>query len=253
MSKIVSVIMPTYNSELTVADSITSVIEQTFNEWELLITDDCSTDGTLDILYSFAKVDSRIKIFRNVQNSGAGASRNNSIKEACGRFIAFLDSDDIWVASKLEKQIKFMLENEFALTYTQYNKIDHSGNITGFISPPICVNYSRLLKSNVIGCLTAVYDTKILGKVFMPTIRKRQDMALWLTILERIEFAWCLPENLACYREGHESLSSNKLKILSSQWFFYKKYMKFNTFKAGWYFCNYVVQALKKHGLQKKL
>ncbi|WP_455425035.1 glycosyltransferase family 2 protein [Dryocola sp. LX212] len=253
MSPTVSVIMPTFNSELTVADSIKSVIQQTYHDWELLITDDCSIDGTQKILEEFSAHDLRIKIFRNEVNSGAGVSRNNSIMQARGRFIAFLDSDDMWEKEKLEEQISFMLKNSYYLTYTQYKKIDEFGQVSGFIHPPHCVNYSELLKANVIGCLTAMYDTKKLGKIYMPTIRKRQDMALWLKILEQIDFAWCVPKELAIYREGHNSLSSNKFKILISQWQFYKNHLNFSTYKAAWYFTFYVIRSIKKHGIRKTL
>ncbi|WP_105649026.1 glycosyltransferase family 2 protein [Cronobacter dublinensis] len=249
MLNLVSIIMPTWNSAATISESINSVINQTYPHWELLITDDCSTDGTMDILRDLAAADSRIKIFKNETNSGAGIARNNSISHAQGRFIAFLDSDDMWHAEKLEKQTRFMLDNGYTLTYTHYQKINQRGEITGRINPPTCVNYSELLKSNVIGCLTAMYDTAEIGKVYMPSIRKRQDMALWLKILEKVDYAWCLPESLALYREGHQSLSSNKIKVLASQWAFYRHYLQFNPVKSVWYFTYYVIRALKKHGI----
>ncbi|EOD8840280.1 glycosyltransferase family 2 protein, partial [Enterobacter hormaechei] len=172
---------------------------------------DQSTDDTLEIIKDLAAKDSRIKIFQNENNSGAGISRNKSISNAQGRFIAFLDSDDMWEKDKLTKQINFMIKNGYHLTYTQYIKVDEDGNIKGKIHPPLEVDYNELLKSNVIGCLTAIYDTEKLGKVFMPSIRKRQDMALWLKILQVIPKAYCFPEELAIYREGRGSLSSNKL------------------------------------------
>ncbi|EKS1847072.1 glycosyltransferase family 2 protein [Cronobacter muytjensii] len=248
-SNLVSIIMPSWNSELTIADSINSVIGQTYTNWELIITDDCSSDGTVNLLKDFANKEPRIKLFFNDKNSGAGVSRNNCIKNAKGRFIAFLDSDDMWHAEKLEKQTQFMLDNDYTLTYTHYQKINQRGEITGRIHPPTCVNYSELLKSNVIGCLTAMYDTAEIGKVYMPSIRKRQDMALWLKILEKVDYAWCLPESLALYREGHQSLSSNKIKVLASQWAFYRHYLQFNSVKSAWYFTHYVIRALKKHGI----
>ncbi|MGV7092680.1 glycosyltransferase family 2 protein [Siccibacter turicensis] len=251
MTDLVSIVMPTWNSEATVYDSIKSVVEQTYPNWELLITDDCSSDGTMNVLLDFAASDKRIKVFKNTSNSGAGVARNNSIAHAQGRFIAFLDSDDLWHAEKLSKQISFMLDHNYALSYTYYRKINSSGEVTGHIIPPGFVSYSELLKSNVIGCLTAMYDTATTGKVFMPAIRKRQDMALWLKILQDIDYAWCLPEELASYREGHNSLSSNKLKILFSQWDFYRNYLNFNPIKAAWYFSFYVWRALRKHKVYK--
>lgn len=242
---LVSIIMPTFNSIKTVKDSIKSVLEQSYLNWELLITDDCSTDGTYEYILSLD--DERIRVFRNKINSGAGASRNISIKNAKGRYIAFLDSDDLWHKDKLYIQISFMKSKNLGLCYSGYQKIGMNGALGKKIQPPEFVNYHQLMKSNVIGCLTAVYDQNIVGKVFMPTIRKRQDMALWLKILETIDYAECAPGILAYYREGHESLSSNKIKILSSQWSFYRKYMKLNLYQAIYYFSFYVTKALMKH------
>ena len=132
---LVSIIMPTFNSSSTVADSIKSVLEQSYSNWELLITDDCSTDDTLGIIQSFSDRDSRIKVFQNTENGGAGISRNNSISMAKGRFIAFLDSDDMWFKDKLFEQINFMLENDYALTYTNYIKVDENNNVIGTVWP----------------------------------------------------------------------------------------------------------------------
>lgn len=247
MMPTVSIIMPSYNSAMTISESIESVQRQSLVNWELLITDDNSNDETINIIKKYQKNDSRIKLFVLETNGGAGIARNNSIENAKGRFIAFLDSDDIWHENKLEKQINFMIEHNHALTYTAYQKIDINGRLGGVIRPPANVSYNELLKSNVIGCLTAVFDTQLVGKVYMPHIRKRQDMALWLLILKKIEFAWCLNDVLAYYREGHISLSSNKFKVLSSQWFFYRKYLMLSPFSSIYYFTHYVFRAFFKH------
>ncbi|WP_319802467.1 glycosyltransferase family 2 protein [Candidatus Symbiopectobacterium sp. NZEC135] len=243
--------MPTYNSSKTVCESIDSVLAQTYPNWELIITDDCSSDDTYALVSSYAKNDQRIKVFVNAINSGAGVSRNNSIENANGRYIAFLDSDDLWKNKKLELQISFIKDNNYQLVYSGYDKIDSNGNYISRIIPPAKVSYDRLLKSNVIGCLTALYDTHTLGKVYMPTIRKRQDMALWLKILKQTDYAYCIPESLALYREGHQSLSSNKVKILFTQWLFYRHYLKFDVFRSSYYFLNYIFYGLKKHGVKK--
>ncbi|MGM8924321.1 glycosyltransferase family 2 protein [Enterobacter hormaechei subsp. steigerwaltii] len=188
MKELVSIIMPSYNSSKTIISSIQSVLAQKYEDWELLITDDCSSDDTLEIILSFSKKDERIKVFSFDNNYGAGAARNNSIEKANGRYIAFLDSDDMWHEDKLTKQVDFMLTGHYGLTYTAYSKINVDGQVKKQIKPPAQVNYNELLKSNVIGCLTAMYDVKMLGKVYMPLIRKRQDMALWLNILKKIDF-----------------------------------------------------------------
>ena len=154
---LVSIIMPAYNSEKYISESIESVIKQTYQNWELLITDDKSQDSTRTIVKSYSKKDPRIKLFFNSENGGAGVARNNSIKEANGRFIAFLDADDIWLPEKLEKQINFMLEGEYIFTYTAYQKFKGTSSL-GIFLPPSTTTYNKLLSSNVIGCLTAVYD-----------------------------------------------------------------------------------------------
>ncbi|MDT3608581.1 glycosyltransferase family 2 protein [Cronobacter sakazakii] len=246
-SDLVSVIMPSFNSSATIEESISSVQRQTYKNWELLITDDCSTDDTVNIIKRYAANDPRIKFFTNETNLGAGVSRNNSIAESNGRYIAFLDSDDIWVEDKLQRQIRFMQDNNIAFCYANYQKISATGEKGKIIVAPSKVNYHELLKSNVIGCLTAIYDSSVLGKVFMPEIRKGQDMALWLKILQKIDYAWCVNETLAYYREGHESLSSNKFKILSARWGFYRRYLNFNFIKSSYYFSFYFIRALLKH------
>ena len=243
----VSIIMPSFNSEETIQAAIESVRAQTYSNWELIISDDNSSDSTVEIVEKNVLYEPRIILIQHSENRGAGFSRNEAISKARGKYIAFLDSDDIWHEKKLEIQIRFMSERKLALSYTQYQKINMEGVKGKIIIPPSVTSYSELLKSNVIGCLTAVYDQEILGKMYMPLIRKRQDMALWLDILKKIEFAYCVPEVLAFYREGHNSLSSNKIKILSSQWEFYRGYLKFGIFRSAYYFSFYVFKALKKH------
>lgn len=244
---LVSIVMPSFNSSATIRDSIESIQRQTYTNWELLVTDDCSSDDTVEIVKNIAANDPRIILFINQKNSGAGVSRNNSIAKSSGKYIAFLDSDDLWIESKLERQVKFMIKNHIFLSYTCYQKIN-SNNIPGkIITPPEKINYRELLKSNVIGCLTAMYDAETLGKMYMPTIRKRQDMALWLKILDKVDYAHCVNEVLAYYREGHNSLSSNKVTILAAQWDFYRNYLEFNLPKSCFYFYFYIIRALLKH------
>lgn len=229
-SYLVSIIMPTFNSEKTVLLSVDSVINQSYSNWELLITDDSSSDNTWDLLVGLSKLDARIKIYKNSKNMGAGYTRNNSISISKGRFIAFLDSDDLWHEDKLKNQIKFMLDNDYALTYTQYQKFSKDGCL-GVVRPPKTTTYNQLLFSNVIGCLTAIYDAEKLGKRYMPLIRKRQDMGLWLDILEIIPKAYCLESNLAKYRVDM-GMTSNKLKVLNYQWSFYRDVVGLNIFRS---------------------
>ncbi len=245
MQPLVSVIMPTYNAQRYLSESINSVIAQTYNNWELLITDDCSSDDTLTIAKKYAETDPRIKLFKQQQNQGAGAARNNSIMNANGKYIAFLDADDLWLPEKLEKQVAFATKNNYAFTYTSYQKLSN-GIVSAVIHPPKSTTYSKLMYSNVIGCLTAMYDAEQLGKKYMPLIRKRQDMGLWLDILKETATAYCLQEPLATYRVG-VGMSANKIKILSYQWRFYRDVAKLNFFRSIFTFSVYALKGFSKH------
>lgn len=240
---LVSVIMPTFNSSNTVVESINSVINQTYQNWELLITDDNSSDNTIELINLYS--DKRIKVFKNHHNLGAGISRNKSIKESNGDFIAFLDSDDLWDPKKLELQISFMLQNNYALTYTAYNTFDSNGFV-GIVTPPKSVTYNELIYSNVIGCLTAIYNAKILGKQYMPEIRKRQDMGLWLKILSKGYEAHGLPGTpLASYRLD-SGMTNNKIKILYWQWKFYRTTLRFTRKKTIAIYIKYLYKGVRK-------
>ena len=244
-SPLVSVIMPAYNSESHISESIESVLSQTYSNWELLITDDLSSDKTREIVKQFCINDKRIKLFINAENGGAGVARNYSIEQAQGRYIAFLDSDDIWHKDKLSKQINFMEENGVGLSYTAYQKIENN-ELKGIVNPPLHTSYKKLLNGNVIGCLTAVYDTEQVGKQFMPLIRKRQDMGLWLQILKVIPKAYCLQEVLAYYRVD-SGMTQNKLKILRWQWRFYRDVVHLGFFSAAYRFFIYSIKGFLKH------
>ena len=237
--------MPAYNAEKYISESIKSVLEQTYINWELLITDDLSSDNTQRIINEYANQDKRIKLFINKTNGGAGVARNNSIEQATGRFIAFLDADDQWLPEKLSKQITFMLKNNYAFTFTAYQKIKGE-QLSSKVIPPISTTYKKLLSSNVIGCLTAVYDTNILGKQYMPLIRKRQDMGLWLKILKFTPKAYALPESLALYRVD-SGMTQNKLEILRWQWRFYREEVQLNLYQTTQYFLIYLLKGFKKH------
>ena len=163
--KKISVIIPTYNSEKYITETIESIQAQTHTNWELLITDDCSTDQSIDIIKSHQKNDNRIRLFLLDKNQGAGVARNNSIKEANGRYIAFCDSDDLWKQDKLAKQIKFMKENQVFFTYCSYDIVNEKREYTQTVIPPSVITYNDLLSWCWVGCLTAIYDTKKLKKL----------------------------------------------------------------------------------------
>jgi len=248
MDNLVSIITPTYNSAEYVSETIKSIQAQTHCYWELLITDDSSTDKTTDIIKSFQKGDKRIKLYLLNKNQGAGAARNNSIKEASGRYIAFCDSDDLWKQDKLAKQIKFMKENQVFFTYCSYDIVNEKREYTQTIIPPPVITYNDLLSWCWVGCLTVIYDTKILGKKYFPNIRKRQDYILWLKILKEINQTKGLLEPLATYTKRPGSISSNKFGLVKYNYLVYKKGLGYNSFKSifllGRYLYKYVTKKL---------
>lgn len=246
---LVSIITPTYNSSCFVAETIESIISQTYTNWELLITDDCSTDNTWEILNKYAQKDTRIKIFKLDKNSGAGIARNNSIKQASGRYIAFCDSDDLWLPEKLKKQIKFMVDNRCYLSFSSYRCINEKGEFIKSIKAKKILTYNILLRNNYIPCLTAIYDTSGIGKIFMPEIRKRQDWAFWLKIVKITDYALGIAEPLALYRIRNNSLSYNKFNLLKYNLTIYKDIENFSTLKS--YLL--MVQFIFFHLLYKKL
>jgi teichuronic acid biosynthesis glycosyltransferase TuaG len=235
----VSIIMPTYNVEPFVKASVQSVLDQTYQDWELLISDDGSTDGTLTVARTMQAADKRIRILPSTGNNGPARARNLAIEASRGRYIAFLDSDDLWKSEKLARQIDFMRRNDIAFSFSSYDRIDETGTFlnTHLVSKP--VSYRDLLKTCSIGCLTAIYDTQKLGKVYMPDVRKRQDFALWLRILKMTDYASPVSESLAQYRVRTSSVSSNKLNASKYTWSVLRDVEKLNFATASYYFLHY--------------
>jgi glycosyltransferase involved in cell wall biosynthesis len=244
---LVSIIMPNYNSEKYVESTIKSVLAQTYQNWELLFVDDCSTDKSLEIAKSFN--DDRIRIFSMKKNGGAALARNKAIDEAKGRWIAFLDSDDLWEPEKLQKQIKHMQANDLSFTFTDYQVIDEEDKLISTFTPRLDVcEYKDILKHNHIGCLTVIYDADKLGKVYMPTnATKREDVACWLKILRTGEKAHCLHETLAKYKVHSNSVSSNKFKMMKYQWQVYRKVEKLNAFMSLYYLACWAIMGILKY------
>lgn len=247
----VSIITPSFNSEKFIDKTINSVLSQTYINWELLIIDDCSTDDSISLIQSYISKDSRIKLISLAQNSGAAIARNTGIKHAQGRFIAFLDSDDSWHERKLERQVCFMLRNGYALTYTAYHKVNEFGETIGNMYIPNKVNYHQLLKTCIIGCLTAMYDVQKLGKVEFPLIRKRQDFALWLKILKQEPFAYGLQDDLASYTVRSDSISANKLKAARYNWYLYRHIEQLSLFRSCYYFFHYMIKGVLRSKFPK--
>ncbi len=233
---LVSIITPMYNGENFIAETIESVLAQSYRNWELLITDDCSKDKGPKIVKSYSEKDQRIKLFELESNGGGAVARNNSIKEAKGEFIAFLDSDDLWVPEKLKKQINWMIENKYDFTYSVYQHMTEGGELKPVISKiKDRIDYNDMLRNNCIGCLTAIYNAKKLGKIYMPIVRVGQDFALWLQVLKKSNMAYGLNENLAYYRIRNGSVSRNKFKKMKYMWDIYREIEKLNMIKSGYY------------------
>lgn len=244
--KLVSIITPLYNGERYIKETIESVQKQTYTDWEMVIVDDGSTDDSQNIVRQMAACDPRIRVYINEKNMGAAATRNQGIQLAQGRYIAFLDSDDLWKSNKLEKQIAFMTEKNAAFCYSACEVIDEAGKTTGIVRHvPTYVNYKELLKGNVIPCVTVVLDRTQFASIVMPEIG-HEDYATWLTLLKECQKADGIDEVLASYRETGSSLSGNKLTAAKWTWHIYRDYLELTLLESIYNFVSYVFKALKK-------
>ncbi|MEH2952294.1 glycosyltransferase family 2 protein [Candidatus Merdisoma sp. JLR.KK011] len=220
---LVSIIMPTYNCASFIEETIESIQAQTYVRWELLIVDDCSTDNTKEIAAKYMKKDSRIKYQCLEINSGAAAARNVSMKLAKGEYIAFCDSDDLWMPDKLEKQLLFMKRTGKNFTCTAYEHMGEDGkNLNKIVRPKKKCDYNRLLLDCPVGNSTVMYNAENMGKFEVPNIRKRNDDALWLQMLKKEKYIWGMDEVLMRYRIRKNSISSNKLKVIKYHWILYR-------------------------------
>ena len=215
MQDLVSIIMPSYNCGKYVEETIRSVQAQTYQNWEIIFMDDCSKDNTIELVSAFRDTDSRIHLFQNHGNMGAAVSRNNALQEAKGRWIAFLDSDDLWEPTKLEKQVRFMEENGYAFSYTGYQEMDADGVLTGvFVSGPKNVTKRGMYNFCWPGCLTVMYDASKVGLIQIEDIKKNNDYAMWLKVCKKAD-CYLLDECLAKYRRGRAgSVSSHGIKTM---------------------------------------
>ena len=213
-SDLVSIIMPSYNTAKYIAESINSVLAQTYTNWELLVVDDCSTDSSVEIIKNYCTKDERIQLFVNDKNSGAAASRNKALRGAAGRWIAFLDSDDLWLPEKLEKQITFMENNGYKFSYTDY-RIQLNGKWLPYVNTgPNKVTKHKLKNYCYFSTITVMYDRKYIGLIQIEPIKKNNDYAMWLKIIEKAN-CYRLPECLSFYIKHNGSISSGcKVKLI---------------------------------------
>lgn len=248
MKDLVSIITPTFNSEKFISETISSVLNQTYANWEMIIVDDCSSDKTLEIITKFANSDSRIKSFQLEKNFGAGIARNKALEFADGKYIAFLDADDLWKPEKLEKQIDFIKKYNLKFTFSYYNCVDENGkSLNKIIQAPVNLTYKQLFYCNFIGNLTGIYDASFFGKIPISSTRKRQDWILWLTILKQIKTAKPVPESLAFYRIRQDSISATKTSLLKHNFNIYRNFHKKNVlvscfFMVGFLFSQLVIK-----------
>lgn len=248
MGDLVSIITPSYKSRDYIAETIKSVQSQTYKNWEMLIIDDNSPDDSNIIIEKFMERDNRIKLIKLDRNQGPAIARNIGISNAKGKYIAFLDSDDLWCPQKLEKQINFMKKNNIYFSYSSYFVIDKSGKTIGKFITRENADYKSLLKTNYIGCLTVIYDCEQIGKIFMPeNLDKHEDYVTWLNIIKKIGNAKGIIEPLAYYRVRENSFSASKITVAKYQWKIYREIENLNLFKSMYYYIHYIYNGIKKH------
>ncbi|AZV69029.1 glycosyltransferase family 2 protein [Bacillus cereus] len=244
----ISIVIPSYNASSFIKETIQSVQSQTYTNWEMIIIDDVSKDNTRELIKEEIKKDGRIQLIELQKNGGAAIARNIGINNAKGKYVAFLDSDDLWLPEKLEKQLEFMQNNDIAFSFTSYQIINQDGTLTDkVVHVPEKINYNGLLKNTIIGCLTVMLDIEKLGRVQMPNIRTRQDTATWLKILRQGHYAYGLDEVLSKYRKVENSISSKKFKMAKMNWKLYREIEELSIPKSAWCFINYALNGVVKH------
>lgn len=250
---LVSIVMPSWNTARFIAESIRSVLNQTYKNWELLIVDDCSTDNTDEVVASFH--DERIRYFHNEKNSGAALTRNRALREARGEWIAFLDSDDLWMPEKLEKQLAFMTKNGYVFSYHEYIKIDEQSRpLNVYVTGPDIVTKHKMYNYGYPGCLAFMYSAKVMGTIQIKDIKKNNDYAMLLQLCKKAD-CYLLKENLAQYRIRKKSISHDKLtKKLKSHYDLFHLCDEQPAPIALWYACwNMWYGVLKKTRYEKKI
>ena len=226
---LVSIIIPCFNSEKFIAETVRSVQNQTYNNWEIIVVDDCSSDNTVALILEMAKTDNRIHFFQLAENSGTGVARNKGLSNANGRYISFLDADDLWKPNKLDKQVEFLIKQNLPFTFSFYDCIDEEGkSLHKTVECPKLLTYKQLFFCNYVGNLTGIYDVNYFGKIAISSIRKRQDWMHWLTIFKKIKSANPIPESLAYYRIRQNSISASKVDLIKHNFSVYRLFHKYN-------------------------
>lgn len=246
MKPLVSIIMPLYNSEEFISETINSVLNQTYNNWELIIIDDCSIDSSAKIIKDFIKNDSRIKYLKNEKNSGPAFSRNKGIDIAKGKYISFLDSDDFWDVKKTEIQVQKMEDENLLITHGDYFFIKETGEIIKQIETSEEIDYRKLLKGNQFKTMSMMMNKTLILNKRLPLV-KHEDYAFFLDLLREEVVSKKASNSLSMCRLREKSVSSDKFKSALWTWDIYRKYEKFNLFKSSYYFINYIINGIKKY------
>jgi len=244
----VSIIIPAYNNEVYLGQAAASVLNQTYQDFEIIIIDDKSTDDTLACALGLAKQDSRIKVLANPQNLGVVKTRNNGFAAATGEYVAFLDSDDIWQSDKLEKQLDLMNRMSLDLCYTAYSFIDAAGNKFGkTYHVPENTSFSKMLRENVIGCSTVVLRKSLTDNVKMRDGYAHEDYVMWLELLRDGAVAGGINEPLVLYRKTEQGRSFNKLNAAKGRFHIYHEFLGLNPLKSLFFFTIYAINGIIKH------
>ena len=248
MSELVSIITPTYNSAKYIAETIQSAQNQTHKNWEMIIVDDCSQDNTVEIIQDLMEEDHRIHLFQLSKNSGAAKARNFGIEKVTGKYMTFLDADDIWFTDFMQNSIETIKTTGINFVFSSYKRSNEKLEFvySDFVVPEK-VTYTDILKTNSISCLTAFINVEALGIKKMPDILKRQDMGLWLKYLKEIPFAYGIQEPKAIYRIRENSLSRNKKNLLKYQWQFYREVEKLSFLSSIYYMLHWMYRGFMKY------
>ena len=243
----ISVITPVHNSSDYIADTINSVINQTYQNWEMILVDDFSADNSVEIIQAYQEKSNKIKLIQSDTNVGAAEARNIALRQAKGDYIAFLDSDDMWLPNKLERQTQFMKSNNYAFSFTAYQRVNQNNTKTiNRIGVPKFIGYNGFLRNTIIGTLTVMIDKRQTGYFEMPNIRSSHDMVLWCEILKRGFKAYGINEVLAYYRIVGDSNTAKKWKAAKDVWRVYRDIEKMSWLKSAFNFSLYAFNALKK-------
>lgn len=250
MEELVSIIVPVYNAERFIKETMDCVVAQTCPRWELLLVEDGSSDRTVSVIEDYIREygEKRIRLIRQPHNLGAARARNRGLEEASGRYVAYLDADDLWVPEKLERELAFMKEKNAAFAFTGYEFVNEDGRSTGkVVRVPETLSYRQALKNTTIFTTTVMFDTdKIDRDLLEMPIMKSEDTALWWKILRNGYTAYGLDENLVKYRRAGRSLSSNKLEAIRRIWNLYRKAEGMGVLNSAWHFCFWAVRAVKR-------